>query len=87
MLVHQKMRLLAYEDRTLLISFFEGQDLNDIAQRLSISPTACRKRKQRALDKLRSLVFQSHKALKYDQPIPERATKRNETVFAQSAVR
>ncbi|MEL6863465.1 MAG: sigma factor-like helix-turn-helix DNA-binding protein [Bacteroidota bacterium] len=87
MLVHQKMLLLPYEDREILNSFFEGQELNDIAKSLSISSAACRKRKQRALDKLRSLVFQSHKALKYDQPIPERATKRNETVFAQSAFR
>lgn len=45
------------DERELLIRYFEGEELQLIAADKEISPEACRKRKQRALDKLKSFVF------------------------------
>lgn len=55
----QAIGQLEPEERELLIRYFEGEELQLIAAEKDISPEACRKRKQRALDKLRNFVFRS----------------------------
>lgn len=46
-------------EKELLSRFFNGEELQDIAEDLKISPAACRKRKQRVLQKLRDAVMQT----------------------------
>lgn len=55
-IVKKQVGLMEVEDQELLMDFFNGMELQDIAERLDISPAACRKRKQRALDKLKQMV-------------------------------
>lgn len=50
-------------ERDLLISYFNGEELQDIALSRHISPEACRKRKQRALEKLKTFVFAALKTI------------------------
>lgn len=46
-------------DKDILNRFFEGEELNKIAEDHNLSAHACRKRKQRALESLRSLFFKT----------------------------
>ena len=48
-------------DRELLIRFAKGEELGSIALNLGLEAAACRKRKQRALDKLKALVVNALK--------------------------
>lgn len=48
-------------DRELLIRFAKGEELGSIALNLGLEAAACRKRKQRALDKLKVLVVNALK--------------------------
>lgn len=56
-LIKNKLNLLETGEKELLIRYFNGEELQDIAQDLSISSAACRKRKQRIVEKLKSLIF------------------------------
>lgn len=49
------------EEKSLLLRYFAGEELQEIATAENISPEACRKRKQRALEKLKSFVFNTIK--------------------------
>lgn len=57
--VQQQLKRLNKEDRQLLQRYFEGEELQDLAKELNISPAACRKRKQRILDKLKKFVLKT----------------------------
>jgi DNA-directed RNA polymerase specialized sigma24 family protein len=46
-------------DKDILIRFFEGEELNKIAEDHNLSAHACRKRKQRAMDLVRSSFFKT----------------------------
>ena len=48
-------------DRELLIRYAKGEELGSIALNLGLEAAACRKRKQRALDKLKALVVNALK--------------------------
>ncbi len=50
-------------DQSILNRFFDGDELTEIAENLNISPEACRKRKQRALESLRDHFFRMLKTL------------------------
>jgi RNA polymerase sigma factor (sigma-70 family) len=50
-------------DQNILNRFFDGDELIEIAETLGISPEACRKRKQRALESLRDYFFRLLKTL------------------------
>lgn len=58
-LVREKLNQLNKSERRLITRFFAGEELRDIAAELSISPAACRKRKQRIIEKLKNRVMQS----------------------------
>jgi RNA polymerase sigma factor (sigma-70 family) len=55
--VNAGLQHLSPEEKSLLQRYFAGEELQDIAENENISPEACRKRKQRALDKLKTYVF------------------------------
>lgn len=57
--IKENLNRLGADDRSLLVRYFAGEELQDIAEDLLITPAACRKRKQRVLDRLRSLVFRA----------------------------
>jgi RNA polymerase sigma factor (sigma-70 family) len=57
------LQQLEPEEKNLLLRYFAGEELHEIAEIEKISPEACRKRKQRALDKLRTYVFATIKNL------------------------
>lgn len=48
-------------EKELLIRFAQGEELGSIALNLGLEAAACRKRKQRALDKLKALVINAFK--------------------------
>ena len=48
-------------EKELLIRFAQGEELGSIALKLGLEAAACRKRKQRALDKLKALVINAFK--------------------------
>lgn len=55
--IKAQIKTLPSEESDLILRYFNGEELQDIAEDLSISPAACRKRKQRILEKLRTFVF------------------------------
>ena len=55
--IRTHMDKLPPEESNLIMRFFDGEELQDIAADLSITPAACRKRKQRIIDKLKTLVL------------------------------
>jgi len=57
--VKAKLNELEEKDKDLLMRYFGGEELQDIADDLEISPAACRKRKQRIVDKLKNLVLKA----------------------------
>ncbi len=57
--IKNKLNQLESEEKDLLLRFYNGEELKDIADDLAISPSACRKRKQRILEKLRDLVIKT----------------------------
>ena len=57
--VKAKLNDLAGQDKDLLMRYFGGEELQDIADDLEISPAACRKRKQRLVEKLKNLVLKA----------------------------
>ncbi len=57
--IQEKLEELNHEDKNLLLRYFSGEELQDIADDLEISPAACRKRKQRIITRLKSLVFKA----------------------------
>lgn len=57
--VKEKLELLPAEEKDLLLRFFNGEELQDIAEELKISAAACRKRKQRILSKLKNFIFKN----------------------------
>lgn len=61
--IKENIGKLDAEERDLLISYFNGEELQNIALSRHISPEACRKRKQRALEKLKTYVFASLKTI------------------------
>lgn len=50
------IRQLGSEDQEILLRYSKGEELGSIAENMGITPAACRKRKQRALEKLKELV-------------------------------
>lgn len=61
--VNNGLLQLEPEEKSLLLRYFAGEELQEIAAQEKISPEACRKRKQRALEKLKTHVFTSIKHL------------------------
>lgn len=61
--IKEKFRKLETKDQLLLTRYFNGEELQDIANDLSISPAACRKRKQRVIDKLKIFVLNAIKTI------------------------
>ena len=57
--IKEKLRELDKKDKDLLLRYFGGEELQDIAEDLEISPAACRKRKQRIVERLKSLVLKA----------------------------
>ena len=55
--IRQHLSSLPPQESDLLLRFYSGEELQDIADDLSISPAVCRKRKQRILEKLRTLIL------------------------------
>ena len=54
--VHHELNKLPATDQELLLRYFNGEELRSIASDLGIAPAACRKRKQRLTERLRSLL-------------------------------
>ena len=54
--LREQLDQMSPEDREMLLRYARGEELGSIAENLNITPAACRKRKQRALDKLKALV-------------------------------
>lgn len=61
--IHKHLATLPPEESELILRFFNGEDLNHIADDYNISPAACRKRKQRIVEKLRTLVINNSQLL------------------------
>ncbi len=61
--VRSQLDTLPKDEADLLLRFYEGEELQEIADDLAISPAACRKRKQRIMDKLRDFVLKNIKLL------------------------
>lgn len=61
--VKENIRKLDSDEQELLTRFYNGEELRDIALIQEISPEACRKRKQRALEKLKTFVLASLKTI------------------------
>lgn len=61
--VKENIRKLDADERDMLVRFYNGEELRDIALIQEISPEACRKRKQRALEKLKIFVLASLKTI------------------------
>lgn len=57
--IKEKLKELNKKDKDLLLRYFGGEELQDIADDLKISPAACRKRKQRIVEKLKFLVLKA----------------------------
>jgi RNA polymerase sigma factor (sigma-70 family) len=57
--IKEKLNDLNSKDKDLLMRYFGGEELQDIADDLEISPAACRKRKQRIVEKLKNLVLKA----------------------------
>lgn len=57
--IKEKLKELNEKDKDLLLRYFSGEELQDIADDLEISPAACRKRKQRIVERLKSLIFKA----------------------------
>lgn len=57
--IKEKLNDLEKKDKDLLIRYFGGEELQDIADDLEISPAACRKRKQRIVEKLKNLILKA----------------------------
>ncbi len=62
-LIQSKLKLLAEEDRKLLERYYDGEKMVKIAKELGIHESSIRKRKQRALDRLKKLVANSIRIL------------------------
>lgn len=58
-IIKEKLQQLPLPDKDLLARYFDGEELQDIALDLNISSAACRKRKQRIIEKLKALVFKT----------------------------
>ena len=56
-ILREHIKTLNKTDQKILIRYSKGEELNSIAENLGLSSSACRKRKQRALEKLKQLVF------------------------------
>ncbi len=54
--LREYIRQLGKEDQEILLRYSRGEELGSIAGNMGISAAACRKRKQRALEKLKELV-------------------------------
>ncbi|MFT4758507.1 MAG: DNA-directed RNA polymerase specialized sigma24 family protein [Paraglaciecola sp.] len=59
--LRDQLELLNPTDKELLVRFAKGEELGSIALNLGLEAAACRKRKQRALDKLKILVINALK--------------------------
>lgn len=57
--IKEQLNRLDSDERQLLTRFFAGEELRDIADDLNISPAACRKRKQRVVERLKSMVLKA----------------------------
>ena len=57
--VQKKLKQLPENERKLLGRYYDGEKMVKIAKELNLPETAIRKRKQRALDKLKKLVKES----------------------------
>ena len=55
--ITEQFKKLPVEDQHILRKFANGEQLKDIAKHLGISASACRKRKERALSKLKTFVL------------------------------
>lgn len=62
-IVKESFRKLDADERDMLTRFYNGEELQEIALLRKISPETCRKRKQRALEKLKTFVFASLKTI------------------------
>ena len=58
-LIKTEMKRLDSSEKTLLLRYFNGEELRDIAHDLNISPAAARKRKQRIVEKLKGFVLKT----------------------------
>ncbi len=54
--IKKELNQLELAEKELLMRYFNGEELQDIAEDLNISAAACRKRKQRIVEKLRARV-------------------------------
>lgn len=54
--IKKELNQLEGKEKDLLVRYFNGEELQDIAEDLNISAAACRKRKQRIVEKLRTRV-------------------------------
>ncbi len=54
--LEKALAALPAEDREVLLRFAKGERLKNIAQDMEINETSCRKKKQRALEKMRKLL-------------------------------
>ena len=61
--LRDQVNKLSSSDRELLVRFARGEELASIAANLGLDPAACRKRKQRALQKLKQLVLAAQKSI------------------------
>lgn len=55
--IHKYVNQLPEDESDILLRFFNGEDLKHIAEDYGISPAACRKRKQRIVEKLRGMIL------------------------------
>jgi len=61
--IQTKLKQLPEKDQKLLLRYYEGEKMVAIAEELGIAESSIRKRKQRALDRLKKLVLQTFKTL------------------------
>jgi len=59
--LRDQLTQLPTQDREIIVRFAKGEELGSIALNLGIEAAACRKRKQRAMEKLKQLVSQAMK--------------------------
>lgn len=59
--LRNQIEVLNPTDKELLVRYAKGEELGSIALNLGLEAAACRKRKQRALDKLKALVVNALK--------------------------
>jgi len=58
-LIQSEMQQLKPDEKNLLVRYFNGEELQDIAIDFDISPAAARKRKQRIVEKLKGFVLKA----------------------------